>query len=263
MSLPLLRPDHGDEILANTIPEGYVGIHVPRVGRRGGGIAVIHRSTISVNRLPIVFESPFFEDLAISLTVNTMIVKIAIIYRPPSVSCPKFLSDFSDYLKILSSGAGKLLILGDFNINVDDNVCSIGRKFLATLDSFGVCQHVSTLTHVSGHLLDLVLSRLADNFVMHCYTSDLISEQFAVHTLVKVHQLLRPQKAVVLRTLKSVDREAFVSDLLASSIFTDPENDTASLLAQYNTDVRAVLDKHASLITKRLTVRPDNPWDCE
>jgi hypothetical protein len=55
-----LTPEHGDEILANTIPEGYVGIHVPRVGRRGGGIAVIHRSTICVNRLPIVFDSPFF-----------------------------------------------------------------------------------------------------------------------------------------------------------------------------------------------------------
>ncbi len=50
-----LTPEHGDEIFANTIPEGYVGIHVPRVGRRGGGIAVIHRSTICVNRLPIVF----------------------------------------------------------------------------------------------------------------------------------------------------------------------------------------------------------------
>jgi hypothetical protein len=106
-----LTPEHGDEILANTIPEGYVGIHVPRVGRQGGGIAVIHRSTICVSRLPIVFESPFFEQLALSLTVNTVFVKIAIIYRPPSVSCPKFLSDFSDYLEILSVGAGKLLIL--------------------------------------------------------------------------------------------------------------------------------------------------------
>ncbi len=52
-----LTPEHGDEILGNTIPEGYIGIHVPRVGRQGGGIAVIHRSTIFVNRLPIVFES--------------------------------------------------------------------------------------------------------------------------------------------------------------------------------------------------------------
>ena len=77
-----------------------------------------------------------------------MFVKIAIIYRPPSVSCPKFLSDFSDYLEILSVGAGKLLILGDFNIHVDVNACSIGRKFLATLDSFGLCQHVSTPTLV-------------------------------------------------------------------------------------------------------------------
>ncbi len=74
-----LTPD-GDEILANSIPEGYVGIHVPRVGRRGDGIAVIHRSTICVNRLPIVFESAFFEHFAISLIVNTVFVKIAIIY---------------------------------------------------------------------------------------------------------------------------------------------------------------------------------------
>jgi hypothetical protein len=96
MPLPfetLLTPEHADGILANTIPEGYTGIHVPRVGRRGGGIAAIHRSTICVNRLPIVFESLFFEHLSISLTVNTVFVKIAIMYRPPSVNCPKFLTD--------------------------------------------------------------------------------------------------------------------------------------------------------------------------
>jgi hypothetical protein len=50
-----LTSEHGDEIFANTIPEGYTGIQVPRVGRRGCGIAFIHRSTICVNRLPYRF----------------------------------------------------------------------------------------------------------------------------------------------------------------------------------------------------------------
>jgi hypothetical protein len=50
------------------IPEGYVGIHVPRFGRRGGGIAVIHRSTICVNRLPIVLSHHF---LALSHIIDS------------------------------------------------------------------------------------------------------------------------------------------------------------------------------------------------
>jgi hypothetical protein len=135
-------------------------------------------------------------------------------------------------------------------------------KFLATLDSFGLFQHVSTPTDVSGRLLDLVFSHV-DNFVVHCYTFDLIRDHFLVHSLVKVHRLLHPQKDVVFSWLKSIDCKAFVSDLLASPLFTYPENDTMSLLAQYNTDVRAVFFKHAPLITKRLTVRPDNRLDCE
>jgi hypothetical protein len=39
--------------LANAIPEGYVGIHVPRVGRRGGGMLsfTVQRSVSIVSPL--------------------------------------------------------------------------------------------------------------------------------------------------------------------------------------------------------------------
>ncbi len=51
----------------------------------------------------------------------------------------------------------KVLIVGDFNIHVDNENNALGSAFLDILNSIGVRQHVSGPTHCRNHALNLIL----------------------------------------------------------------------------------------------------------
>lgn len=53
------------------------------------------------------------------------------------------------------------------------------------------------------------------------------------------------------------------TDLLSLSLITNPADDVDCLLAQYNSGIVGVMEKHAPLLRKMVTIRPDNPWNSE
>ncbi len=67
-----LNEQNGDDILRDVCPEGYVAIHRPGHVRRGGGVALIHRSTLRVNPLSINVEVASFEHLSVSIKINSV-----------------------------------------------------------------------------------------------------------------------------------------------------------------------------------------------
>ncbi len=80
----------------------------------------------------------------------------------------------------------KVLIVGDFNIHVDNEKDALGSAFLDILNSIGVRQHVSGPTHCRNHTLDLILSHGIDiNGVEVLQKSDDISDHYLV--LCKLH----------------------------------------------------------------------------
>ena len=54
---------------------------------------------------------------------------------------------------------GNLLIVGDFNIHVDNRDSTFAEDFSSILVSHDLVQHVNEATHVDNHTLDLVISR--------------------------------------------------------------------------------------------------------
>ena len=83
-----------------------------------------------------------------------------IIYRPPSsVPLSTFYHEFSLLLEVLSTASGELLIVGDFNLHVDSSCDVNALHFCDLIASFDLKQWVTTLTHTSGHILDLIITR--------------------------------------------------------------------------------------------------------
>ncbi len=140
---------------------------------------------------------------------------------------------------------------------------SLSQSFTSLIGCFDLWQHVSEESHVAGHVLDLVLSRAADNFLSKCYVFDLITDHYAVHWYAKAHYPMRPVKAVEFRKLKSIDFASFCNDLSRSSFFASPVTNCQEAVIEYNATLSGVLDDHAPLIRRCFTVRPDNPWDSE
>lgn len=137
-----LTLDNGEEILRSVCPSGYLSLHNPRIGRRGGGLAIIYRSSMRVILVNLAVSTLTFEFLAASFSVNSSSFLLLVIYRPPSSNINQFFDEFATFLESIATSSGKLLIVGDFNIHVDDSSNPVFHKFLSLIDSFDILQHV-------------------------------------------------------------------------------------------------------------------------
>src|SRR5262249_39102974 len=136
-----LKPDTPINVLNSLAPENYTFLHVPRSsGRNGGGIGCIYKSSFSVTSLTNhSFTS--FEHMLLRATHLSKTFLFAIIYRPPQSPQAQFLSDFSELLEEISSSPSELVIMGDFNIHIDNLSDSFAASFLSLIDSFDLKQH--------------------------------------------------------------------------------------------------------------------------
>ncbi len=85
---------------------------------------------------------------------------LATAYKPPGHHTD-LLKNLVIFYQLLLA-ADKVLIIGDFNIHVDNEKDALGSSFVDILNSFGVRQHVSGPTHCQNHTLDLILSHGID-----------------------------------------------------------------------------------------------------
>ncbi len=81
---------------------------------------------------------------------------LATVYRPPG-PYTDFLQEFADFLSDLLVNVDKALIVGDFNIHVDNTNDALGLAFTDLINSFGVKQNVTGPTHHFTHTLDLII----------------------------------------------------------------------------------------------------------
>ena len=172
-----------------------------------------------------------------------------------------FLDNFADYLESIILCPEPLLIAGDLNIHVDIHDHNDSVKFMDLLVSMGLVQHVNTPTHQRGHILDLIITREVDSLVhkppiSDCFLSD--------HCTVLCNlSLLKPSltvREISYRKLKAIRLEAFKDDLELSDPCRNTPQNLDDLVACYNSTLTSILDKHAPLITKTVTVRAQVPW---
>ncbi len=91
-----------------------------------------------------------------------MMFVLATVYKPPGHHTD-FIKEFGDCLSELVLAADKVLIVGDFNIHVDNKKDALRSAFIDILNSIGVRQHVSRgPTHCRNHTLDLIRSHGID-----------------------------------------------------------------------------------------------------
>ena len=65
---------------------------------------------------------------------------------------------------------------------------------------------------------------------------------------------------VTYRKLKDINYDLFKDDLIKSDLCSNPPEDINSLVTEYNQCLRDLLDKHAPLQTRKVKIRPVDPW---
>ncbi|XP_068741951.1 uncharacterized protein [Montipora capricornis] len=247
-----------------TLP-GYKLLEQQRVGRKGGGIALLLNETIDTRKVDSG-ERRSFEFCEWILKYGSGKLRVIVIYRPPysaahPVTSGVFLDEFSVYLESVVMSPEPLLITGDLNIHVNVSRDPHASRFLELLTSMGLEQHVDKPTHISGHTLDLIITRCSDSLLCAKPITDyLISDHVTVLCDLQLGKPPPKVKQVSYRKIKGIDRKKLEAELSSSQLCQNTPDTLDELVNSYNTTLAQVLDRQAPLCTKVIRSRPLVPW---
>ena len=230
----------------------------------GGGTALQYKSGLSVKRDEAKeVESYEFTDWLITNKNDNY--RMLVVYRPPyspehPISSGTFFQQFSDHLESLLVDDRKIIIVGDFNFHMDNETDRDAVCFRDLLFRWDLQQHVKFPTHISGHTLDLVITRNCDNTILHgLKQGDLISDHNMITFLINTEKPEIQRKVVSYRKIKDIDMNIFKQNVSHSLNISDIM-DVTTAAEEYDKTMRVILDEAAPIITKTLTVRPQVPW---
>ena len=110
-------------IKTNLDTAGYNILIQSRENQKVGEIVVIHKSHLQVKKLSFN-EYTSFESLTINLNISTKSYLFSAIYRTPYstkqlITMLTFLEEFLDHISSLFRSSKNIIILGDFNIHLE------------------------------------------------------------------------------------------------------------------------------------------------
>ena len=125
--------------------------------RKGGGLALVTKQNLKVKREKhrIAME---LEYAKWRVTLANSFLIILGVYRSPDASILQFLDIFIELLVNILTSNTNLVVLGDFNIHVNDINNPNANIFLDTMMALGLKQHVEGPTHKSENCLDLIFT---------------------------------------------------------------------------------------------------------
>ena len=173
-----------------------------RVGRRGGGITLIYRKEYSVKTTKNGTKSSFQYSIW-SVKARNKHLTIVGLYHPPysSINPPNsiFIDEITELLTEILPASNNHIILGDFNIHINDNDNVDAQIFSESMEALGLKQHSITPTHKSNNILDLIFTKILSNICVEVVeTATYISDHSPViATLnIKKEQVKQVQRVI-------------------------------------------------------------------
>ncbi len=231
----------------------------------GGGVGLLHKKGITIRPLTVeTFES--FEYAEHMLKQSSILIRIIVLHLPPpstenGLTNKQFLSEFSSFLEHQIILPGELLLLGDFNIHIDDTNDYYANEFQSLLETFDLTQLVRQATHKDGHILDLVITKSTCILVKDIHvTPPWVSDHSIVHIKLSIDKPVLVTKTITCRKWNDIDINSFRHEISCSKMLAYKADSVSDLVSFYNKTRSHLLDKHAPLRRKTITVHPQAEW---
>ncbi|KAK6165095.1 hypothetical protein SNE40_023654 [Patella caerulea] len=261
-----LREDGDQSKIAALLPDGYKIIHIPRIGKIGGGLGVIYVKDLVLDQFKVPLHFSSFEVLCCVISCGKKTLRFVCIYRPPpsknnNATDKLFVLEFTKLCDVLDEMKESTVILGDFNIHYDSKENYLTKKIQKILDEHDFKQYVTCATHHSGHIIDWVLAR-DESFIYNMEVADKqVSDHFFITFDVDFERPVAPSVEITFRDIKNINIDDFVLELNQSINLEPPFTlDSSQLLDSLHTVLTSLLDKHAPLKSKIIRKRPNTPW---
>ena len=148
---------------------------------RGGGIALIFSRNNNIKLLESG-NTPTLEYVIWKYTIRNKLIHIFGMYHPPpkgkyNTTNGMFIDDITELLTDKLPQYQNSILLGDFNLHIEDQTKIDAVVFNETMTALGLEQHILGPTHVRGNTLDLIYMQLSNSFKVtnatsHGYISD-------------------------------------------------------------------------------------------
>ena len=232
------------------------------------GLALyIHDSISDFAKRREDLESPTVESLWVQIKhKRNAPVLICLIYRNPTTPTLKdWTLDFLDMMDNLPNINSDIILIGDFNINLDDTKRGDINDWRTVTSLIGLRQHIDEKTRVtetSGTRIDHIYSnnheKISNERVVTLGTSD-HSAIFCKYSFKVPRQNKKGHTSIYFRSMKNFDSDKFLADLMLTSFFkiyqtSSPDEAMCMFIDLFN----ETLDRHAPLKTKRVK-HPDLP----
>ena len=169
-----------------------------------------------------------------------------------------FIDEFTGYLTESIMSYNNVVILGDFNLHINDQEDPDTGIFIDTITALGLDQYIDFATHNKGNILDLVMAEpLGKIKVTSCTPGPFLSDHHAVKCTISVTKQHMERKEIMFCCTKDIDYEIFTKDLHLDYI---KESELDSMVESFNNRLQTTLDSHAPEISGIITIRPKNPW---
>ena len=174
-----LRPSDTQGLVDEITPAGFQLYHVPSRNKKGGGVAVFVRNDID-GMLYQTDQRDTFEHITVKLSERqSSQLLVHIIYRPLNTSKSKLIEEFTCFMEAAALSPHQNIVLGDANIQLDSQNCWTDNFNTVLLD-FDFIKHVSTSTHIQGHILDVLCTSKSLTSSIQYYVKVGISDHLAV-----------------------------------------------------------------------------------
>ena len=207
------------------------------------------------------------DSMVISNDVN---VRLCIVYRqPPSkrngFKKSVFFDEWSLYLDRLAVITNDVIITGDLNFHLDNVNDEDAVRFNDTLEAHGLVQHVVGPTDKKGHTLDIVITRDISSLLIGMPTvsepclgdtkGNPSGDHLAVCFIINLTKLDIVRHPVTSRKLRDICIPESIKDL--TPILNDTDRPLNELVHAYTKGIKAVVDQHAAVQRKPITLRPN------
>ena len=228
---------------------------------RGGGLALIHRSTCDA-KLVAKGQTRSFEYATWLLVMKKKNIIVTGIYHPPpknTITNRIFINDITDHLISLLSTATNNIILGDFNMHINDSNSNDACIFKDTFTTLSLTQHVTTSTHVKGNILNLIFTEEISSIKLtSCQASSFLSDHKLVTAVLNIDKQPIEKKILSVCKLHCITEDSFKSAFNKNAI--DLTSPVETVLYQLNNKLRKSLDTTAPLKQIQVAACQKQPW---
>ena len=131
--------------------------------KRGGGIVLVTHGKYTITTKPETTNYSSFEHAIWNIQIGPTVYTIIGLYHPlqgtdPKVSNANFLDQLTNLLSHVIQKHGDMIIMGDFNIHINDLEDWDAQILQDTFNAFNPKQHINIPTHNLGHTINLIIT---------------------------------------------------------------------------------------------------------